>query len=159
MQVTKLQSLGHGPHGRLKTSRLLQIQASYMHDNFFDELLEQRDFSLIMEAVGENAQYLDGDNRNGTKIPIVYVAEQFDLELVRLLIELGADVNAADCRGQTAPHRASIGDSLEVAACLIDNRADLELIDRSGYTPLMWASCGGDKRLLSFYESQARNTT
>ena len=57
--------------------------------------------------------------------------EESDMELVRLLLRLGADVNAPDFHGRTPFHLALIGGVHEVVAMLADGGADLTKSCRS----------------------------
>lgn len=69
------------------------------------------------------------------------------LELVKLLIAEGADVNNAQHKPQqyasTALHLAAKRGNVAVVQALLDGGADLELKDRSGATALFFAVKGG----------------
>lgn len=65
--------------------------------------------------------------------------EQDNPELVKLLIEKGADVNAKDKDGYTALMRAIKKGYLEIARALINNNADVNVKSNDGFTPLMQA--------------------
>ena len=58
------------------------------------------------------------------------------LEAVRLLLELGVDVNAVNARGQTALHGAAFTGADAIVQVLADRGAGLDVKDRSGKTPL-----------------------
>jgi len=59
-----------------------------------------------------------------------------DIDLVRLLISQGADVDAKEERGWTPLHSAAMLGHKEVAELLIDKGADVRAVDMSGNTPL-----------------------
>ncbi|KAI5841655.1 ankyrin repeat-containing domain protein [Tricharina praecox] len=63
-----------------------------------------------------------------------------DLEIARLLIDLGADVTTTDERRPTPLHCASERGHEETARLLIDRRADVLAADKEGFTPLHRAS-------------------
>ena len=68
------------------------------------------------------------------------------LEAVKLLVELGADVNGATVRGVTAMHGAASVGANAIIQFLTDKGANLEAKDRRGLTPLKVASgAGGDE--------------
>ncbi|KAL2915194.1 acyl-CoA binding domain-containing protein 6 [Polyrhizophydium stewartii] len=66
-------------------------------------------------------------------------AEEGNVEQVRRLIELGADVNAADGEGMTLLHWAADRDYTALAAALLELGADVDRQDASGQTPLHYA--------------------
>ena len=66
-------------------------------------------------------------------------------DLVRLLIEHGADVNAKETwRGQTALMWAIAEKHLSVVRILLENGADLDAKTGKGFTPFLFAVRGGD---------------
>lgn len=63
--------------------------------------------------------------------------------LVKLLIEHGADVNAATSKGETALHRAVIVKRVNSISALVRMGATVDVQDQEGATPLMMAVAGG----------------
>lgn len=61
-------------------------------------------------------------------------------DLVKLLIDSGADVNARDESHSTPLHMASLSGSAESVQLLIENGADVTAQDQSNRTPLHLAS-------------------
>ena len=61
------------------------------------------------------------------------------VDIVRLLIEQGADVAVQDEFGATPLHIAARNSALEMARLLIDRGADIEVKDEDGRTPLIYA--------------------
>jgi len=59
--------------------------------------------------------------------------------VVRLLVERGADVNAQDEEGRIALIHATEGGNTEVVQILLDKGADRSVKDRNGHTALMIA--------------------
>ncbi len=62
-------------------------------------------------------------------------------EVVKVLLDRGAKVNAADAEGRTALHEA-IGWGVETVRPLLDKGADVNARTKSGETPLMLAAAG-----------------
>jgi uncharacterized protein len=76
----------------------------------------------------------DGDEAAGT--------EEEAVEAARLLLEIGADINAVDDNGETAMHGAAYQNRWNLVQLLGDRRADINVWNRKnkwGWTPLMIA--------------------
>lgn len=77
------------------------------------------------------------DRAGGT--PLLRAVERGDHELVSLLVDYGADVNASDVRrGATAVHRAVARRDLDLIRYLLSHGAYINARDRYGSTPLDW---------------------
>lgn len=76
--------------------------------------------------------------------PLVDAARRGEVELVRSMLDDGADVNAAQGDGLTALHASAERGHVEIARLLIAAGADLDAETRIGhYTPLHLAGRGG----------------
>jgi ankyrin repeat protein len=62
-----------------------------------------------------------------------------DLEMVKLLIDHGADVNQKNFRGATPLMGAAVGTDPAVVKYLIEKGADVNARDPDGHTALMYA--------------------
>lgn len=67
-----------------------------------------------------------------------------DLELARLLLAAGADVEAKGRYGMTPLHRAAYNGLTEAVRLLSAAGADVNAVDRRGHTPLYYAAEKGD---------------
>jgi quinoprotein dehydrogenase-associated probable ABC transporter substrate-binding protein len=63
-----------------------------------------------------------------------------DLERVKYVIDMGADVNAQDLQGYAALHSAARLKRPDIIALLLDRKAEINGLDRDGWTPLMHAA-------------------
>ena len=72
------------------------------------------------------------------------------LEIVKYLVENGADINAKDYEEFTSLIRASINGHLEVVKYLVENGADINTKDHVGITPLIYASMLGNFELVKY---------
>jgi ankyrin repeat protein len=73
---------------------------------------------------------------NDGNTPLHYACEGGNLEVVKFLIDSGADVSVAGNDGNTPLHYACEGGNLEVVKFLIDSGADVSALDKYGYSPL-----------------------
>ncbi len=89
-----------------------------------------RGVTALMAAAGVGLDRLDEDG--GTN--------EDALEAVKLALELGADVNAIDDKGDTSLHGAAFRGSNPMVQLLIDHGARLDVKSKGGFTPLMVAN-------------------
>ena len=71
-----------------------------------------------------------------------------DLELVKDLVQQGADVNVRDNDSWTPLIRASWNDNLEIVKYLVENGADINAKNKEGNTALKWASYHGELEIV-----------
>ncbi|RMG03466.1 MAG: ankyrin repeat domain-containing protein, partial [Acidobacteria bacterium] len=80
------------------------------------------------------------------------------LEIARLLISSGANVNAKDQDGQTPLHEAAWYGNSGVAKLLISSRADLNAKNKNGKTPLGVASRNTREAIKEYLKDQQKMT-
>ena len=64
----------------------------------------------------------------------------WNIQAMRILVELGADVNICDKLDRTPLHLAAIHGEVEIVRMLIDAGADVNVQDEDGWTALQWAA-------------------
>src|SRR5688572_25368823 len=92
---------------------------------------------------------------SGWLTPLMLAAREGHVELSRLLVSAGADVNAAAGDGKTALALAIFNGNYEVASFLVDNKADVNVADAQLFTPLFYA-VDGDARPAAGHPQDAR---
>ena len=97
------------------------------------------DNSGILGEVRADLDLVDGDQATA----LLRAAERSEVEILRLLVDLGADMNKTQYRGRTALLCASYRNNLEVVQVLVQARADIDKIDNTGMTALIWAAGAG----------------
>ena len=100
---------------------------------------------LISHGSDVNGIVPSGDR---DQAPLHEATNTKQVDMVRLLIERGADVNAATLLGQTPLHNAVLRNDPEIARLLIENKADVNVITKQGYAPVDWAAVRGHSRLI-----------
>jgi hypothetical protein len=104
-------------------------------------------------AAGASVNAVDGKGLSPLSLsgltPLGLAAAYGHRNVVELLLNQGANVNAADAMGQTPLHTAARYGSADVAALLLEHGADVDARDVLGATPLEWAALSGDKNVAS----------
>jgi ankyrin repeat protein len=99
-----------------------------------DAILESRDAALWLIDRGVNVNYGSRDEMSA----LMWAVNRGDIELVKILLEAGADVNLK--RGtQTALSYAFFYGEDEIALLLIGCGADVKVLLFDGWSTLMWA--------------------
>jgi ankyrin repeat protein len=70
-------------------------------------------------------------------------------EVVTLLLDRGADINAINCDGSTPLHKAASNGHTEVVRLLLDKGADINAPSRDGSTPLHYAASDGHTEVVT----------
>lgn len=81
-----------------------------------------------------------------------YFSESDALEFTKLLVEHGADVNAADRDGETALFRAVVDSRIEIVRFLLDHGADPNIKDKRGVSPVEWLRGACERASFNFEE-------
>lgn len=71
--------------------------------------------------------------------PLVWASETGSAEVVKWLLEMGADANKCEYDGWSALHWAARNGHVDVARLLLSHGAHLDQEDSKGHTPLDWA--------------------
>ncbi len=101
----------------------------------------------VLSEVGINA--LDAYQRTS----LIWASFYSNIELLKWLIAHQANINHQDRNGLSALHLAAKEQCFEAIEILINNKADLELKDGNGNTPLMDAifNSNGDYKIVDLF--------
>lgn len=92
------------------------------------------------------------------KTPAVMIAAQHnDFDMVRALIDAGADVCQEDGVGETALCYAVRIDSPKMVTLLLDSGADINQREKNGYTPITLAANTGREEIVKIFLERGAN--
>jgi ankyrin repeat protein len=108
--------------------------------NGYTKLLE------LMLNCGNEVNALSESHENfNTKDTLLHIASRYcQVEVTRLLVERGADINIRNARTATALHYAARSDSVEIINILLDKGMSVDLADEDDRTPLHYAARYGN---------------
>ncbi|KAI2732957.1 hypothetical protein DTO013E5_10234 [Penicillium roqueforti] len=90
-----------------------------------------------LRTVNSKTTFLDDKDVNGAELPLCLAASFERTQMIELLLEFGADANAANRRGHTPLHQAAGQGRLEAVELLLKQQdINLQAQDHSGSTPL-----------------------
>ena len=127
-----------------------------MKNNNTNTEMSMADFNQLWKAVYNNnikeiASLMEEGACPDGITPLHMAAQEGHLDIVRYLVERGADFNQADKWGQTPLHAAAYNGHIEVVRYLIEGKgADFNLADRWNQTPLHLAACYGHTEVVRY---------
>jgi ankyrin repeat protein len=89
--------------------------------------------------VGNRTEAKPEEFASGWLTPLMLAAREGNVELARILVSAGADVNATAGDGKTALALAIFNGNYDVASLLVDSKADVNKADAQRFTPLFYA--------------------
>eukprot|EP00899_Mesostigma_viride_P008496 jgi/Mesvir1/17648/Mv08866-RA.1 len=99
--------------------------------------------TLMLLLAGMKDLEVDAPTKN-KQTPLHYACFGGHASVAKVLLELGADVAAADAEGGTPLHVASVAGHVDVLRLLVTAAAPLEARDKAGHTPLHLAVTNGN---------------
>jgi ankyrin repeat protein len=127
--------------------------AFYDYNNFFDAC-EDRDYDRVLSLIKTGAN-VNMSNSEGTT-PLMWVLKGYQndskkLEVIKLLLENGADINSEDKKGNTVLFYSLLEDDYSIAKYLLDNGGNIKYKSKlNGHTPLSYAISYSSTRMVDF---------
>jgi len=107
--------------------------------------ISEHDLSLMKVLVAHGARV----NVRGMHIPLLEACCEGDPDMVRVLLDNGANLETRDISGNTALSiAAQCYNSDSVVALLLTRRAHVHTKDEHGYTPLRWATKNNNTQII-----------
>jgi len=120
-------------------------------------------YAKIVQLLLDNGASVDPIVENTGQNPIFYMAENSDIELLKILIKAGANVNHADKWGLVPLHYACRNGGnvhgLEAIEILLDADAKIDHQDECGFTPLMEAVMGNHTKAVELMLKKGADTS
>jgi ankyrin repeat protein len=121
---------------------------------------DEKQLRQILEGMNKNVSSMTNEVWFQGRTPLLAAAKNGKLEVCRLLIDLGADVQIQSNDGATPLMAAAEGGHVDVCKLLLDN-CDKSFINQSdrGFTALVLASRSGQREVVGFLLSCGANVS
>src|SRR4030043_1674919 len=111
------------------------------------------DLETIKRLIEENPELVNSRNSLG-RFPLEMAAQTGQIDIIKFLLENGADVNLNRV-GATALHMAALyGGKTELIALLLEAGADINARTNNGETPLHYAKEAGHDDVVEYLEKK-----
>ncbi|KYQ92184.1 ankyrin repeat-containing protein [Tieghemostelium lacteum] len=128
--------LEYGKHNLQLSSNNMETSLFFAVSNGHMEIVKKLlEYSQKVHDEKEHKEYLDSFNIHGVS-PIHVAVLKNNMDLLKMLLESGADVNAYKKDGSTSLHIAAISGNAEAARVLLKNGANIMTANRFGSTPI-----------------------
>lgn len=119
--------------------------AKYYRETGIHKAVESGDYEAVAYLIGRGDDPDSRDSRDSSGSTALMIAAAKDnMDIMKLLINVRADVNKADNDGNTALMYSALSDTVNSLLYLIGNGADVNAIDSEGRTALMMAAERGN---------------
>jgi ankyrin repeat protein len=136
--------------GALAISSLIFLAAAEeIHD-----AAQKNDLRRVREMLATNPGLANQKDSGFGRTPLHWAARGVHLDMLKLLLDKGADPNLRDNSKITPLHSVSARGHREAAELLLGSGADVNAVDEFGKTPLAYAITGGHKQLADFLVSK-----
>jgi len=120
------------------------LQAATIH-----EAIDQGNSAAVAAMLDTNPALL-GDRLPNGRTPLHTAAYGGKLNIVKLLLSCGADVNATTSTGSTPLHGGALYDHEAVVRLLVEKGANVKAANQATYTPLTNAASSGSLPIMKF---------
>jgi len=106
--------------------------------------VQDEDVAAVQRLLAEGADVNDGGESQGNWTPLQGAVIRGNAQIVKILLDRGANLNVRDKYGHTPLHDAAFGGHADVAGLLLEKGADVNAKNRMGCTPLHRAADRGE---------------
>lgn len=108
---------------------------------------QQGDLEQVKKLLESDPASIEAPLQDGKK-PLHKAAYEGHVDVVRFLLEKGANVDSRSNSGSSPLHGAAFHNRPEIARILVEAGADVNLANNYGYTPLLSAAVGGSHEVV-----------
>lgn len=105
-------------------------------DDLYNEI-EQGNIEQVKYILSQNQNLINMKNSDGLT-PLNLAAYRGQVEIVKELLDLGADASNGDNENSRPIHNAALAGHVNVLELLLSNGDDINAIDDNGNSPLLW---------------------
>ncbi len=114
------------------------------------------DLAKVRELVEKDPALIRLKDENG-RTPLHWAARGVHFELLKFLVEKGAEVGAADASGATALHNVAARGHLEACQWLVEKGAAVKAKSSDGATPFYYAATVGSREIMEYLLAHGAN--
>ena len=127
---------------RLITLALVLVITGLGMAQSIHQAVQQGDIAAVRAILAEKPEMLESRN-DGNLTPLILASLHGQKEIVRYLLEKGADLNATDNEGSNVLHNAAASGHEDIIALLLSKGTDVNAKDNRGMTALHFACSRG----------------
>jgi ankyrin repeat protein len=127
---------------------LLTISSSTSYGNSIHKAVEEGDARKVSQLLDVNDKIINWRDGDFRETLIHYAVRAEHLDVVKVLVERGADINMGDNDELTPLHKSAYRGLTEISEYLISKGANISAEDRRGVTPLHLAAARGHNKVM-----------
>lgn len=118
----------------------VRAQREFEHNPLaLHEACKNNDIEKVRQLVVLPEKINIHDSTDG-RTPLIWAAIRDNIQIARILLDAGAQIDSADKKNTTPLHWAAMGGDVPLCTLLLDNNACIEARDDQGLTSLHWAA-------------------
>ena len=114
--------------------------------------ITQGNLSFLQDLTQEQTMSRLTTTQSNTNTPLHIAAQEGQIEIIELLLKLGANINHIGENGRTPLHAAVAFKEPKATRTLLENNADITIKDKQGYHPISLAQEKGYQEIVTLLE-------
>ncbi|HBL99000.1 TPA: hypothetical protein DDZ86_05155 [Candidatus Dependentiae bacterium] len=130
------------------------LSAGILHD-----LISQNNVAEIKIFLKNKDEKAVNTKDDCNKTPLHLACSYNQLDIVKLLIDKGADVNITDAKRFTSLYWACVLNHLDIVKLLLEKSINISIAEQNGWTPLSWACSKGCEDIIKLLLEKGADAT